>query len=265
MDHLTIEDIPIDRLSVSPFNVRRQVGDVSDLAASIQGIGLLQPIVVRLASGGGYEVVAGARRLEACRTLGWRKIPAIIRPLTDREALILSLSENIQQETLDPIERAEGVQRLVDDLAREMPRTRAIEIAADQIGKAASTIHEWLSLLRTIEGVQQMVRERKIESKVAARLASLPPEKQEPLAQILAEEDLDRASALRVIHFVQEQPSLSPEEAVSVFREEVLEEYTINVSMPGQLYSALVNRAREERCSIQEIVRRAVQAYLAGK
>ncbi len=265
MDPITIREIAIDLLTVSPFNVRRQVGDVSNLAASIQSIGLLQPIVVRPAPAGRYEVVAGARRLEACRTLGRDRIAAVIRPLTDREALILSLSENIQQETLDPIERAEGIQRLVDDLTKEMPRSQAVEVAAKQVGRRASTVNEWLTLLRTTEAVQQMVRERRVETTVATRLAALPPEQQEPVARVVAEENLTRADALRAVRFAQEHPSVPPQQAVAAFRQEALEEYSVTVSMPGQLYFALADRAKKDRCTIQELIRRAVQAYVAGK
>ena len=265
MDLPKIIEIATDLLTVSPFNVRRQVGDVSNLAESIQAIGLLQPIVVRQIHDGGYEVVAGARRLEACRTLGWKRIPAVVRPLTNREALILSLSENIQQETLDPIERAEGVQRLVDDLTKEMPRSQAGEIAARQVGKRASTIYEWLTLLRTTEAVRQMVRERRVETTVATRLAALPPEQQEPLARVVAEENLPRADALRAVRFAQEHPSVPPQQAVAAFRREALEEYSVTVSIPGQLYFALAERAKGDRCTIQELIRRAVQVYVAGK
>lgn len=260
-----VKNISIDQLIASPFNVRRQVGDVNELAASIQSIGLLQPIIIRPAAGGKYEIIAGARRVEACRELGWGKIPAVIRALTDREALVLSLSENIQQKTLDPIERSEGIRRLVDDLGKEMARSQAVEAAAKYVGVGTVAIYEWLALLRTTEGVRQMVRERKIESKVAARLASLPPEKQESVAQVLAEEDLRRADAFRVIQFVREQPSLPPEQAVSIFRREVLEEYNVSISLPGDLYSALVAKAKEERCTIQELIRRAIRAYIAGR
>lgn len=263
MAHPKIQEIPIAQLVISPFNTRRQIGDVSDLAASIRSIGLLQPIVVRPAPDDGhYEVVAGSRRMKACQSLAWETITAVVRSLTDRQALLLSLSENIQQQTLDPIERAEGIQRLVDDFAQEMPRSEAIEIVAKRMGKSSRTVYEWLALLRTTEAVRQMVRERKVISKVAARLASLPPERQEPVARAVAKENLTRTDALRVVRLVEDQPAIPPRQAVEKVRNEVLEEVSVNVSFPGDLYRALTDKAREERCSIQEVIRRASRAYV---
>jgi len=262
METFVIERIPINSLVVSALNVRRQVGDVTELAASIRAIGLLQPIVIRPAVTGGFEVVAGRRRLEACRQLGWETIPAIRRDLSDREALILSLSENIQQDTLDPIERAEGVQRLIDDLSQEMPRAQAIEVAARWIGKGVNTLYTWLALLRTTEAVRTMVQERKVETKVAARLASLPPERQETVARAIAQEDLSRKDALRVVSYMEQHPDMPPQQAVAAFRSELLQEYSLTIALPGELYIPLARRAEEERCSIQELIRRCVRAYL---
>jgi ParB family chromosome partitioning protein len=261
--HARSQEISIERLDVSPFNARRQSGDVGELAASIRSIGLLQPIVVRPASEGErYEVVAGSRRMKACLSLGWSTITAMVRSLTDREALLLSLSENIQQQTLDPVERAEAVQRLVDDYGQEMPRSEAIELVGKQMGKVSSTVYEWLALLRTTEAVRQMVRERKVASVVAARLASLPPEQQEPVARAVAEENLTRRDALRVVRLVGDLPAVTPTEAAQKVREEALEEVSVSVSYPGDLYRVLADRAREERCSIQEVIRRASRAYV---
>lgn len=263
MTHPKIQEIPIAQLVISPFNARRQIGDVSDLAASIRSIGLLQPIVVRPAPDDGhYEVVAGSRRMKACQSLGWETITAVVRSLTDRQALLLSLSENIQQQTLDPIERAEGIKRLVDDFVQEMSRSEAVEIVAKQIGKSSSTVYKWLALLRTTEAVRQMVREKKVIPRVAARLASLPPERQEPVARAVAEENLTRTDALRVVRLIEDQPTVPPRQAVEKVRNEVLEEVSVNVSFPGDLYHALTDKAREERCSIQEVIRRASRAYV---
>jgi len=194
--------------------------------------------------------------------LGWKVIPAIRRDLSNREALILSLSENIQQDTLDPIERAEGVQRLTEDLSQEMPRSQAIEATAQLVGKSTDTIYTWLALLRTTEAVRAMVQERKVETKVAARLASLPPERQEPVAKVIAREDLSRKDALRVVSYVEQHPEIPPKEAVAAFRSDLLQEYNVTVTLPGELYVPLARKAEQERCSIQEIIRRSVRTYL---
>ena len=98
---LQIDSVPLEELVVSPFNVRKSVGDLTDLQRSIQSMGLLQPIIIRSVKEK-LEVVVGQRRFLACKSLGWKTIPAVKREMTDREALILSLTENVQIDSLDP-------------------------------------------------------------------------------------------------------------------------------------------------------------------
>ncbi len=87
-----IQLLHINDLVVSPFNVRKQAGDLTDLKNSIKVKGLLQPILVRPTKKG-YEVVVGQRRFLACKELEWKRIPAFCRKMTDREALAISLSD----------------------------------------------------------------------------------------------------------------------------------------------------------------------------
>ena len=255
-----IELIPIKGLAVSPFNIRKNVGDINDLQQSIRSMGLLQPIIVRPVKGK-LEVVVGQRRLLACKALGWGTISAVKRELTDREALILSLTENVQIDSIDPIDRAEGTNRLIEDLEKEMPRTEAIEEAARVVGKDPTTIYDWLRLLETTEAVKRMVREKKIETKIGARLASVPRELQAEVAKTIYEEGLPRPQALKAVEYVRKLPELPAREAVKTFLRET-EEYSITVSFSGSLYDALVKFAQAKKLTIQEIIRRAVKKYL---
>ena len=259
-----IELLPLNELSVSPLNVRKYVGDLTDLQNSIASIGLLQPIIVR-PSKGKLEVVVGQRRFLACKALGWTTIPAVKRDITDREALILSLTENVQTDSIDPIDRAEGVKRLIEDLESEMTRMQSVEWVAKHLGKNSATIYDWLRLLETTEGVRAMIREKKIDTKVGARLASLPKKAQEEVAEIIHEEYLPRPSAVKVIEQVREKlkerPELKPREIIKEVIEEA-EEYSVSVSFPGSLYRALSEFAQEKKLTIQEVIRRAVQKYL---
>ncbi len=103
-------------LSVGDYNARRDVGDITDLKASIELEGLLQPVVVRPVKGK-YEVVVGSRRLAAAKAAGLKTVLALVREMNDGEALLVSLSENIQRQSLDPEEEAEALQTLmrIDD------------------------------------------------------------------------------------------------------------------------------------------------------
>ena len=107
-----MNDLETSKLFVGDGNVRKSVGDITELKLSIQEKGILQPILVR-PKNKKYEVVVGSRRYEAAKALGLKKVPAIIRPLNDAEALSISLVENIQRNDLELEEEAEGVLRLM--------------------------------------------------------------------------------------------------------------------------------------------------------
>jgi len=264
---INIEQIPVEKLTVSPLNVRKQVGSLEELKDSIKSMGLLQPILVRPTKEG-LEVVVGQRRFLACKSLGWKTIPAIIKDMTDREALILSLTENIQIDSIDPIDRANGVKRLIENLEQEMPRTQAIEWVAHNLGKVTNTIYDWLALLRTSEGVQAMIRERKIATEVGARLATLPEKTQEKVAEVIHEEYIPQRRAVKIIEEIREKVKqetlFEPREIKEIVKEtiEELEEYSVTVSFAGSLYKALSMEAQRKKTTIQEIVRRAVKEYL---
>jgi len=257
-----VEAVPIKELRVSPFNVRKRVGEVDDLKSSIKSIGLLQPIVVRDVKGK-LEVVIGQRRFLACKALNWDTIPAVRRELSDREALVLSLTENVQMDSLDPIDRAEGTEKLIKDLEKEMPRTKAVDIAATTLGKGSSTIYDWLRLLETTEAVKRMVQEKRMEIEIGARLASLPKQQQTEVARVIQEESLPRSQAAKVIEYVGRQPKLPAREAIKTFLRET-EEYSVTVSLPGSLYRALSEFARAKKLTVQEIIRRAIRKFLGS-
>jgi len=255
-----VESVPIRELQVSPLNVRKRVGDLTDLQASIKSIGLLQPIIIR-ESRKGFEVVVGQRRFLACKALSWDTIPAIKRELTDREALVLSLSENVQVDSLDPIERARGIEELIRDFEREMPRTRAVEEASRIVGKEVRTVCDWLRLLETTEAVQRMVQEKKIGIETGARLASLPKERQTDVARAIYEERLPQSQAVKAIEYAGKKSKLPTKEDIKTFLRET-EEYSVTVSLSGSLYKALSVFAQAKKLTIQEIIRRAVRKYL---
>ena len=105
-------EIEVGKLFVGKCNARRTVGDVTELARSIEEKGLLQPLIVRPV-GSRYEVVVGSRRLAAAKVAQLTRIPAIVRDMDDGEAISLSLMENIQRSDLEPEEEAEAILKLM--------------------------------------------------------------------------------------------------------------------------------------------------------
>ncbi len=115
VDDRLVHHVPVADIQPSPRNPRHSLAGIDELAASIAEHQLLQPVVVRHRHGGGYELIAGHRRLAAVRTLGWAEIAAVVRTETDEQAYILTLVENLQREDLSPKEEAAALEVLVRD------------------------------------------------------------------------------------------------------------------------------------------------------
>jgi ParB family transcriptional regulator, chromosome partitioning protein len=143
-------EIPVDLIDVNPRQPRHHFDEqaIEDLARSIAESGVLQPILVRKLGGGRYELVAGERRLRACRKAGLKDIPAVVRESTDSESLLLAIVENVQRADLGALEEARAYQALIDefDLTQE-------EVAR-RVGKTRPSISNSLRLLQLPEATQ---------------------------------------------------------------------------------------------------------------
>jgi len=126
---------------------------LEELKASIKKSGVIAPVIVRPIAHGTYELAAGERRFRAAQALGMNEIPAIIRTLSDKDALELSLVENVQREDLNALEEAKGYARLLDEFGYTQE-----EIAA-AIGKDRATIANLLRVLTLPDEIQQGVGE----------------------------------------------------------------------------------------------------------
>ena len=136
----------------NPFQPRTHYDEnkLAELKASIKEKGILVPVLVRLKDGK-YQVVAGERRLKAARSLSVQEIPAIVREVSDQEALVLALIENIQREELNPIEEAEAYKKLIEEFRYTQ------DMVAESVGKDRSTVTNLLRLLKLPAEIQQSV------------------------------------------------------------------------------------------------------------
>ncbi len=160
----------IDQIRPGRLQPRTTINDASleELKASIKKSGVIEPVLVRPVAHGTYELVAGERRLRASQAVGVTEIPAIIKTLTDQEALELSLVENIQREDLNPIEEARGYGRLLDEFGYTQ------EAIAGAVGKDRATVANLLRLLSLPEEIQQGVRDGAVTMGHARALLSVP-------------------------------------------------------------------------------------------
>jgi len=167
---------------------RMDEGALYELAESIKAQGIMQPILVRrLAAGpneGKYEIIAGERRFRASRLAGLSEVPVLVREVPDEAAAAMALIENIQREDLNPLEEAQGLQRLV----KEFGLTH--EQAAQAVGRSRSAASNLLRLLQLAEPVQTMLMAGDLDMGHARALLSLDKASQITAANQIASKKL---------------------------------------------------------------------------
>jgi len=146
---------------------RMDEGSLYELAESIRSQGIMQPVLVRPAADGRYEIIAGERRFRAAAIAGLDEVPVLVRDVPDEAAAIMALIENIQREDLNPLEEAQGLQRLTQEFGLTH------EQAAQAVGRSRSAASNLLRLLNLAEPVQQMLLAGDLEMGHARALLAL--------------------------------------------------------------------------------------------
>lgn len=171
-----VRQIPLTQITSNPFQPRRNFrpAEQLELKESLKSSGLLQPVAVRPKRGeiDSYELIAGERRLRAASDLGWKSIDAIVKNLDDREMLTLALIENLQREDLNPLEEAEGYERLITGFSYSQ------QSVAELVGKDRSTVANALRLLQLPEEVRNFVRDGSLAAGHVRPLLALRNERQ---------------------------------------------------------------------------------------
>lgn len=169
-----LKEIPVGDIVSNPFQPRKAFSPVElrELAESISSNGLLQPITVRRASSGGsgFELIAGERRLRAATSIGWTKIPALVRPMGDQELLTLALVENLQRADLNPIEEAEGYSQLISRFGHTQ------QMVATMVGKDRSTVANVVRILQLPPSVKKLLQDGTLTPGQARPLLALNSE-----------------------------------------------------------------------------------------
>src|SRR5579875_22349 len=182
----------VDSKLIDPpkISLRNYEEDIEELVSSVREKGLIQPILIR-PTGDRFEVVAGARRLEACKRLRWGTIPCIIRELSDKRAYEISLTENIQRKTMNAVEEAKAFRLYIDQNGWGSESQ-----LAHKIGKSQEYVSQRLSILSLSKNVQQKIIRHQINPSVAQEIARLP----DPQVQkILSEEAVKHGMTVGMI------------------------------------------------------------------
>jgi ParB family transcriptional regulator, chromosome partitioning protein len=164
----TLRELPVDSVRPNPFQPRTTIDEeaFTELAASIEASGLLQPVIVRPRNGS-YELIAGERRWRAVMHLGWTRVPAVVRDVDDQTLLTLALIENLQRDALSPIDEASGYQRLAAEF--KLPHGDI----ARMVGRNRSTVANLLRLLQLPAEVQTLVHQKSLSEGHARALLGL--------------------------------------------------------------------------------------------
>lgn len=168
-----VQEIAIELIDANPYQTRRQIKEeaLNELAESIKASGVVQPVILRPSVNGRFQLVAGERRWRASQLAGKTSVPAVVRQLSEEQAMEITIVENLQREDLNPMEQARAFERL----SREFGLTQ--EQIASRTGKDRASIANFIRLLRLPEHVQNALENGVLSfghGKVLAGLVSFP-------------------------------------------------------------------------------------------
>ncbi|HJV26772.1 MAG TPA: ParB/RepB/Spo0J family partition protein [Aromatoleum sp.] len=184
---------------------RMDPGSLEELAASIKAQGVMQPILVRPVNGSRYEIIAGERRWRAAQIAELPDVPCLVREIPDEAALAMSLIENIQREDLNPLEEANGIQRLIDEFSMTHQQ------AADAVGRSRPAASNLLRLLNLARPVQELLMAGDIDMGHARAILPLDGAHQIQLANQVAARGLSVRDTERLVQqIIQPRPKKTP-------------------------------------------------------
>lgn len=165
----SVSSLPIGELEPNREQPRKYFDDeaLNDLTESIREHGVLQPILVRPTADGAYKIVAGERRYRAAVNAGLRSVPVIVKVLSDKDAALIALIENLQREDLTPLEEAEGIRKLIGEYGLTQ------EQAGARLGRSRSAVTNALRLLELPEEIRGMVEKDELSASHARTLLGL--------------------------------------------------------------------------------------------
>ena len=242
----TVRDIPLEEISGfpnHPFKVRMDAS-MTELVDSVKQYGVLVPALVRPKPEGGYEMVAGHRRLTASELAGKATISCIVRDLTDDEAVIIMVDSNLQREQILPSEKAFAYKMKLDAMKRQAGRPskensspvgidfrgkQTLDVMAEEVGDSRNQIHRFIRLTHLIPDILDMVDNSVLKEKgvlqmalrPAVELSYLSENEQKSLLETMESEDCtpSHAQAIKMRQFSQEG-KLNPDVILSIMKEE---------------------------------------------
>ncbi len=195
-----LQQMPVELLKRGQYQPRRQMDQqaLDDLASSIAKQGVLQPIVVRKLVSGDYEIIAGERRWRAAQQAGLDRIPVVVHDLSDQDAMVIGLIENLQREDLNPIEEARGMQRLIEEF------NMTHQQVADSVSRSRAAVSNLLRLLFLQADVRSLLEQGKLDMGHARALLSLDESLQHKAALQIIKKSMSVRQAEQLVRRLQE-------------------------------------------------------------
>jgi ParB/RepB/Spo0J family partition protein len=281
-----LAELETSKLFVGDSNARKTVGDITELKLSIEEKGILEPLLVRPLKNR-FEVVVGSRRYEAAKALGLKKIPVIIKPMSDTEALSTSLVENVQRSDLELEEEAEGVLKLMKLDPKRFANSKSV---AKILGRSESSIRELLDAYELThklrEGGMKIHAARAPPDEQRRSAEAIPLKHTQLVARALKTTEVKRLPAreferkvpeiVRAIAPLPEDDArkvvdrfkMFPEKSIQSIKEEALAKQTgiaVKVYFAPRIARSLNQAAEERDISEEELVSIAVEEWLVMK
>ncbi len=265
-----VQEIPLDQIEDfpnHPFKIKEDEA-MMEMAESIREYGVLVPALVRQKANGSYEMVAGHRRKCASRLAGMKKIPCIVRNLTDDEATIIMVDSNLQREKILPSERAFAYKMKLDAMKHQGKKTSrpmgeksiSVNELSIEMPDSARQIHRYIRLTELIEPLLDLVDENKIAFRPAVELSYLGKDEQEQLLDAMQYEDCtpSLAQATKIKQFSQEN-KLSEAVILSILQEEKPNQVE-KIKIPKERISKFFPKGTPEK-KIEETIVKALELY----
>jgi ParB family chromosome partitioning protein len=199
-----MEEIPISNIVHPQIMLRYKMRGIFELSVSIKKLGLLQPIIVRAINSRTFEIVGGNRRFQACKLLKWRKIPCHVIELDNREAFEVSLVENVQRQTLDPIEEAHAFKKYVRDFG-----WGGISQLSRRLSKSPSYVCKRMKLLGLPKNVLELISTSDLNVSTAEELLAIDDKnRQSELVSLIKKRQISSKNVRTIIRLDVEELNL---------------------------------------------------------
>ncbi|MDD4880815.1 MAG: ParB/RepB/Spo0J family partition protein, partial [Gallionellaceae bacterium] len=187
--------LPVGSLTPGRYQPRTRMDEaaLAELAGSIKSQGLMQPILARSIASGKYEIIAGERRWRACQLAGLKEVSVLVRNVPDEAALKMALIENIQREDLNPLEEAQGLQRLISEF------TMTHQSVAESVGRSRAAVTNLLRLLNLAKPVQTLMMDGQMDMGHGRALLGLSTTRQVEAAHEVVKRDLSVRETERLV------------------------------------------------------------------